>query len=143
MERHLDLINLENVIIKIEKSLSYCHSKKIQSDPELLLELKASAIQAFEVAYEVSWKMLKRFLMMTEADPKEIELISFSDLIRLSCSRGLLKSELRVWKKFRESRCVTSHTYNQEKAEQVFKEIPLFLKEIKFLLKELRKRVKK
>ncbi|MCX7343179.1 MAG: nucleotidyltransferase, partial [Proteobacteria bacterium] len=35
----------------------------------------------------------------------------------------------------------TSHTYNEEKAEVVFENIPLFLREAEYLLKVLKEKI--
>jgi uncharacterized protein with HEPN domain len=55
----------------------------------------------------------------------------------------LVQLELDRWKEFRNSRNLTSHTYNQEKAKDVFDVIPDFLKEVKFLCNEIEKRQKR
>lgn len=70
-------------------------------------------------------------------NPAELEDLSFVDLIREACDRGLLLSDLVAWKRYRQERGTTSHTYEQEKACEIFEEIPEFLKEAKYLLEQL------
>lgn len=138
----LDLSSLEKAIFQLEDSLRYFHTEAVQEDERLKLHMRAAAIQAFEFTYELSWKMIKRYLEMTEPDPTEIDHMSFPNFIRTACERGLLLSDVSVWKKFREERSITSHTYNQQKAIEVFEKIPEFLKEAKFLYAQLKDRSK-
>lgn len=138
---NLNLSALTKSIHQLEQSLVYYHSDIIQQDEGLIQHLRAAAIQAFEFTYDLSWKMLKRYLVLTDPNPHEIEEMSFSDLIRTGCERGLLQSEVSVWKGFRQDRSVTSHTYDDVKAQEVFEHVPLFLNEAKKLLLTLQERL--
>lgn len=137
----LNLSALIKAINQLEESLVYYHSDLVQQHAGLIQHMRAAAIQAFEFTYELTWKMLKRYLVLTEPNPHEIEEMSFSDLIRTGCERGLLQSELSLWKSFRQDRSVTSHTYDDLKAQEVFEHIPLFLKEAQNLLSTLQTRL--
>ena len=143
LDMKLDVSQLEKAIIQLEESLSLYKSDHVLKVPELQIHLMAASIQAFEFTYELSWKMLKRYLEMTEPNPDGIDEMSFSDLIRTGCEKGLLKSDLAVWKQYREKRSITSHTYNQDKAIEVFKQIPAFLDDAKYLLNKLQTRISK
>ncbi len=79
---------------------------------------------------------------MAAPTPDDIDGMSFQDLIRTGNEQGLLLSDWEEWKKYRQSRTDTSHTYNEEKALLVIEKIPAFLDEARFLLKQLRKRTK-
>ena len=136
----LDFSSFEKAIFQLENSLEYYDSDLVQKDPQLMLHMRAAAIQAFEYTYELAWKMLKRYLEMTEPNPAEIDQMSFPDLIRLGCERGLLLSDVSVWKIYRKERGTTSHTYNLKKALEVFAKLPAFTQEAKFLLDNLQKR---
>ena len=139
----LDLSAFKKGIAQLGSSLVYFHSDVVQQDPGLVVHMRAAAIQAFEFTYELSWKMLKRYLELSEANPQEIDGMSFPDLIRIGCERGLLLSELKVWKEFRRERSITSHTYDESKATDIFNNIPLFLSEAKYLLAKLEERTVK
>lgn len=136
----LDLTSLENAIVQLEEALEYCHSDLAKNDPRLARHLRAAAIQAFEFTYELSFKMLKRFLEGTEANPAAIGDLSFKGIIRYGFEKGLVKRETKEWEIFRQDRGTTSHAYNEEKAQDVFESIPDFLEEAKFLLAQLQKR---
>jgi nucleotidyltransferase substrate binding protein (TIGR01987 family) len=142
MSLNLDLSSFQSAIAQLENSLEYYYSEKVQEDPGLVLQLRAAAIQAFEFTYELSWKMLKRYLELTEPNPEEIDKMSFFDLIRTGSERALLLSEVKIWKGFRKERGTTSHTYDQKKAIVVFEQIPRFLEEAKYLFDKLHERTR-
>lgn len=84
--------------------------------------------------------MIKRFLEETEPNPEDFEAMDFSSLIRTANERGLIKSDITVWRKYREYSGTTSHAYSEDKAELVFDCIPGFLEDAKALLSEIQKR---
>lgn len=139
----LDLSSLHKAVAQLEDALKYCESEPVRKDPRLGLHLRAGAIQAFEFTYELTVKMLRRFLESTESNPAAVGDLSFNDLIRLGSQRGLLGAELADWQEFRKDRGTTSHTYDNEKAEDVFNSIPAFLTEARFLLAQIEMRQKK
>uniref|UniRef100_UPI00187D3349 nucleotidyltransferase substrate binding protein n=1 Tax=Candidatus Magnetaquicoccus inordinatus TaxID=2496818 RepID=UPI00187D3349 len=65
----------------------------------------------------------------------------FPDLIRTGNEYGLLLGNWTDWKKYRECRGKTSHTYDEMIAIDVVQYIPAFLKEAQFLLEQLQKRI--
>ena len=105
--------------------------------------LRDGVIQRFEYTYELSWKMLKRFIELTAADPEAIDRMSFPELIRTGSELGLLRSGWDKWQDFRKSRGTTSHIYDEIKAQQVFSIIPAFLDESVYLLAQLQQRMVK
>jgi nucleotidyltransferase substrate binding protein (TIGR01987 family) len=136
----LDLSSMEKAISQMEEALVYCNSDLGKNDVKLAKHLRAAAIQAFEFSYELCYKMIKRYLEISEGSPTAIDKMEFNEIIRTAYERGLLRSELSVWKEFRKERGTTSHTYNEEKAKEVFDDIPAFLLDAKHLLAELQQR---
>lgn len=106
-------------------------------------QIRDGLIQRFEFTYELSHKMLKRFLEHTSANASQFDTMSFSELIRTANERGLLKGDWTDWRLYREMRNLTSHTYKQEVAIRVVKDIPKFLAESEFLLAQLTKHIDK
>lgn len=100
--------------------------------------VRDACIQRFEYTYELAHKMLKRFLEGTSANPDEFDNMAFQDLIRSGNERGLLRSDWSRWKEYRRARGTTSHTYDEEKAREVFSIVPDFLLEARFLRDRLR-----
>ena len=136
----LDFSPLGNAVAQLDKSLAYVHSPAALADPGLREQLRNSVIQCFEFTYELSWKMLKRYLEETEANPAEIDIGTFQNLIRLGNERALLRSDWYQWKTYRQARTESSHTYDAAKAEAVFAVAPDFLAEARALLDELSRR---
>ena len=136
----LDYTPLGNAIAQLKKSLAYAHSPAAMADPGLREQMRNSVIQCFEFTYELSWKMLKRYLEETEPDPSEIDVSTFQNLIRLGNERALLRSDWRQWKLYRQARTDSSHTYDAAKAEAVFAVAPDFLVEARHLLDALTRR---
>ena len=136
----LDFSPLAQAVAQLEKSLGYANSPAALADPGLREQLRNSVIQCFEFTYELSWKMLKRYLEATEASPATLDLATFQSLIRLGNERGLLRSDWTTWRTYRQARTDSSHTYDAAKAEAVFGIAPDFLQEAQALLAQLRAR---
>lgn len=100
-------------------------------------QIRDGLIQRFEFTYEISHKMLKRFLMATAASPAEFSDMSFQDLIRTGNEHNLLLGSWPEWRKYRDMRAKTSHTYDEDVALLVVSAIPEFLTEAKHLLQRL------
>jgi Nucleotidyltransferase substrate binding protein like len=74
------------------------------------------------------------------ASTDEIERMPFADLIRAANAQGLLRGDWPAWRRFREMRARTSHTYDANVASQVTAAIPAFLEEAEHLYAELQRR---
>jgi hypothetical protein len=85
--------------------------------------------------------MLRRYLREAVASPDEIERMPFADLIRTGNVHGLLRGDWPAWRRFREMRARTSHTYDAKVAAQIASAIPAFLEEAEHLCAELRRRL--
>ena len=104
-------------------------------------QIRDGLIQRFELTYELSHKLLRRYLKETTASPDEIERMPFADLIRTGNAQGLLGSNWQAWRRFREMRASTSHTYDARVALRVAAAIAAFLEEAEHLYAELRRRL--
>ncbi len=123
----LDLTSLSSAIAQLTAGLA-------QADADRSDELaRDGVIQRFEYTYELSWKMLRRHLEQTAADPAALDAMSFQKLIRTGAEQGLLRSGLGTRKHFRRVRGVTSLLYDSEKAAEVYAVVPTFLEEVRFL----------
>ncbi len=106
------------------------------------IQIRDGLVQRFEFTYELSHKMLKRYLELISPNPSEFDQLAFADLIRSANEQGLLSRDWPVWKGFREMRGPTSHAYDEAIAMKVIGGIPEFLQEAKFLLNQLRMRIR-
>jgi nucleotidyltransferase substrate binding protein (TIGR01987 family) len=131
----LDITSLDNAVRRLREG-----STRYEREPADE-QIRDGLIQRFEFTYELSHKMLRRYLREVAASPDEIEGLAFADLIRTGSAQGLLRSDWPVWRRFREMRARTSHTYDAEVASQVVSAIPAFLRETEHLYAELQRRL--
>ncbi len=103
--------------------------------------LRDGLIQRFTFSYELSHRMLRRYLRMVAASPDAFDQMPFPDLIRTDNEQGLLRGDWPVWRRYRDMRARTSHTYSAAIAEQVVACIPDFLADALFLRDELQRRL--
>lgn len=123
----LELTPLERAISRLQEG--WVRYQKDISDTQI----RDGLIQRFAFTYEISHRMLKRFLEATSPNPAEFDNMSFQGLIRSGNERGLLLGDWSEWRKYREMRSKTSHTYDEGVALQVVDGIPRFLKEVAHL----------
>ncbi len=129
------LLPFENTIQRLEEGLA--RYQKDTSDDQI----RDGLIQRFEFTYELSHKVLKRYLIYTSANPEQYDEMTFQDQIRSANQQGLLKGSWPEWKTYRQMRGTTSHTYNEELAIAVVEIIPKFIAEVKYLHKSLKERL--
>ncbi|MFC1585616.1 nucleotidyltransferase substrate binding protein [Fibrobacterota bacterium] len=127
------LDSLQKAINSLERAI--VRTREVPGDKEL----RDAVIQRFECTYELAWKMLKRTLEHESPNPSEIDRLSFPDLMREGAERGII-ADVEVWLEYRDQRNITSHTYDDKKAESVYKSAVVFFDDVKKLLKELKNR---
>ena len=103
-------------------------------------QIRDGLVQRFEFTYQISHKLLKRYLESASANPEQFDVMPFSDLIRSANEQGLLQGDWPRWRAYREMRSKTSHTYDEATATEVVRGIPAFLEEARFLLGQLQER---
>ena len=130
----LDPTSLGNAVERLREGLLR-HQREPKDE-----QVRDGLIQRFEFTYELSHRMLKRYLKENAGSPDEVELMPFADLIRAGNVQGLLRGDWPAWRRFREMRTRTSHTYDAKAAAQVVAAIPAFLQEAEHLLAELQRR---
>jgi nucleotidyltransferase substrate binding protein (TIGR01987 family) len=131
----LDTTSLGNAVRRLREGLT-----RYERDPADE-QIRDGLIQRFEFTYELSHKTLRRYLKESAASPDEIERLAFADLIRAGNAQGLLQCEWPAWRRFREMRARTSHTYDARVASQVASVIPEFLEEAERFYAELQRRL--
>ena len=137
---NLDLSALENAVAQLEEGLVLYDSDIVLQHPEIRNQMRAGAIQAFEFTYELSVRMIQRYLEQVSANPAEVDRLEFRSLIRRASEQRLLRSDLSAWMEHRRNRGLTSHVYNEAMAERVFQAAQDFLGEVRHLLRELQER---
>ncbi len=130
----LELTPLVNAVTRLEEGIDGYERDKTQT------LIRDGLVQRFEFTYEISYKMLKRYLEQVAPNPKEYDNMPFPDLIRSGNEQGLLLGDWPKWKTYRDMRAKTSHTYDEKIALEVVAEIPAFLEEARYLCDRLKQR---
>jgi nucleotidyltransferase substrate binding protein (TIGR01987 family) len=108
-------------------------SEKVQNT------LVAGVIQNFEFVYELCIKMIRRQLELEAASPNEVDTLNFRNLLRAAGEKGMV-DDVSAWFTYRELRNITSHTYDHEKAKQVWQRTLVFIDDARLLLQRLEAR---
>jgi nucleotidyltransferase substrate binding protein (TIGR01987 family) len=140
-EYSLDLSSLRDAVQSLEDSIEVvsasewfaAQSEKVQNT------LVAGVIQNFEVVYELCIKMIRRQLELEAASPNEVDTLNFRNLLRAAGEKGMV-DDVSAWFTYRELRNITSHTYDHEKAKQVWQRTLVFIDDARLLLQRLEAR---
>ncbi len=135
----LNLSSLESAINELEYFLNSYDSKEHQGDPKIV---RIAAIKAFEFTYELTFKMMERYLRESAASVDDFKSATFKLIIRKAYAASITSKAIEEWEEFRENRNKTSHTYKEKIAIEVFEKIPAFLEEARYILKQLKERIK-
>lgn len=130
----LDLTPLAKALARLSEGLARYRADTTDT------QVRDGLVQRFEFSYEISHKMLKRYLEQASATPAAIDALPFADLIRTASEQGLLLGSWPEWKGYREMRSRTSHAYDEAVAVEVVAGIPAFLAEAQYLLQQLQGR---
>ena len=134
----LDLTPLRQSLSSLEDGLDVVRDLawfQQQSD-KVRHTLIAGVIQNFEFVYEISTKMLRRRLEMDALNPSEVDFANFRDVLRIAAEKGLIDN-VQDWFGYRQLRNITTHTYDHQKAQQVFQGTQAFMMDARRLLARL------
>lgn len=131
MRQVWDLSPLERAVSSLKRGLE--RAEKNLDDEEL----RDACIQRFELTYELCWKMLRRYLAADAPADSTVRESGYRDLIRLGARRGLIVNP-QAWFTYRTMRNLTSHTYNPQKAKEIFTSLAAFLGDAQALLNALK-----
>ncbi|WNE41582.1 MAG: hypothetical protein AM1032_000322 [Mycoplasmataceae bacterium] len=122
-------------LINMEKALNGILKDSKNKEGDAYQTYKMAAVQAFEVAYEISWKTMKRVLKKYS-----IELHYSKDVFRESVKAGLINNPEK-WFKFLEKRNETTHSYDSDILEDIFEILPEFNEELNYLISKLKEKI--
>ncbi|MFW6348473.1 MAG: nucleotidyltransferase substrate binding protein [Cyclonatronaceae bacterium] len=109
---------LEEAIHTINKDYESNDVGEISEDAFLDDIIKEGCIQRFEYTHELAWKVMKDYL----AEVGGLKIYGSKDATREAFSTELI-SNGEVWMDMIKSRNLTSHTYNEDTAQQIFFDI--------------------
>jgi nucleotidyltransferase substrate binding protein (TIGR01987 family) len=100
----LDISALVNAVERLPEGLER-HRREPDDD-----QLRDGLIQRFEFTYELSHRMLRRYLRQVAASPDTFSQMPFQDMIRSANEHGMLLGDWPAWRRYRDMRARTSHT---------------------------------
>ena len=118
-------------------------SKALQRFSEALAEDQSNplaidgSIQRFEFCFELGWKLLKKVLM----DSEGVEVLSPKKALQFAYKIGWIEDE-QAWLNMLNNRNLTSHTYREDFAQEIYSQLPQHLKnmqQLKHCLEEILK----
>ncbi|MCD4830702.1 MAG: nucleotidyltransferase substrate binding protein [Anaerohalosphaeraceae bacterium] len=128
----LELISLRKAIDSLSESLKW-YQKNADDVPADIL--RDSVIQRFEYTYELSWKMINRWLQINLGSTY-VDGISRRELFRYAAENHLINDPVK-WFSYHEARNQTSHVYDEAVAEGVFSVVADFLRDAELAYKQI------
>ena len=124
----------ELILIPLKKAIASLERALQQPKDEFTRD---AVIQRFECTYELSWKMLKKYMA------KETGTVEFNikSLYREAGRQSLIES-VENWFAYHAGRDLTSHTYNEATAEETYQIAQQFLTDAQQLLDILEEKCK-
>lgn len=123
------------ILSPLQKALSSLKLALAQPKDEFVRD---AVIQRFEYTYELSWKLLKRYLEESLGSAT-VDAFSRKDLFRVGGEQGLI-DDVEVWFAYHRARNETSHTYDEKMAEQIYAVARRFADDAEKLLMALEQR---
>lgn len=109
-------VKIELRLEKLKKALSRLENIAFEPIDKNRANVDAT-IQRFEFTIELFWNLLKAVL-----EEKGIEAQFPKDVMRESYKGGLINDE-KIWLQMLQDRNSTSHTYNEELADEIYKRV--------------------
>ncbi len=100
--------------------------------------IRAGVVKHFEITYELSWKLMARWLN-TNVASDTADGVTRRQLYRLSAANKLI-SDVDRWMRHHDARNATSHIYDRKRAQQVHEPVRGFTHDARQLLKVLEAR---
>jgi nucleotidyltransferase substrate binding protein (TIGR01987 family) len=112
------LLKLEEGVAQIREHYGIDENGKVDKDEFLDDIIKEGLIQRFEYTHELAWNVMKDFL----GNAGNTNIFGSKDATREAFAAGLIMNG-DVWMDMIKSRNKTSHTYNEETADEIFMKI--------------------
>ena len=131
----IDTKSFENAINSLNEILQR-YSREYKD-----IAIRDAVIQRFEYTYSLALKMIKRFFALSAFEKENLDGMTFNEMIRTANRMNILRSNLEKWDIYRQKRNLTSHTYDENIAQDVITIIPDFKTEAEFLLEKIKERL--
>ena len=111
--------NFKAVFRKLSEAIIMINRNLISKENEILTELiKEGIIQKFEYTHELAWNLMKDFLSSKGIS----SIIGSRDATREAFSAKIIEDG-HTWMDMIKSRNLTSHTYNEDTANEIYSKI--------------------
>lgn len=135
----LDLSSLQKAVGSLERSIGVANAQiKGAVDTAVEEVIRAGVIQNFEFTYELCIKFIKRWIE-TNMSAVSADTLTFKEIVRMAAESQLIH-DVDDWLEYRDARNETSHTYDNDKADDVYNIALNFAKDAKQLLLTLEKK---
>ena len=131
----LDLTTLQSALQTLKEAI-ILYDQQEHNIP-LKDALRDSVIQRFEYTYELSWKLIQRWIELN-INPELAEAWSRKDLYRIAAQKALIKDP-NIWFQYHQARNVAAHAYNQTNAQIALEAARKCVEDIEYLLAKLSK----
>ncbi|MCF6267885.1 MAG: nucleotidyltransferase substrate binding protein [Desulfuromusa sp.] len=135
----LQLDSLQMSVEALERSLHASTEESEGLSDALCETLRAGVIQNFEVAYELSWKFIQRWIRTNKTPEDADHPRTRKELFRMAARYGLIADPL-PWFEYGDARNLTSHTYDAKRAAAVYTVASRFARDARDLLHRLEER---
>ncbi|HUU03301.1 MAG TPA: nucleotidyltransferase substrate binding protein [Myxococcota bacterium] len=134
----LDLEGLEKTVASLRDAVAVAGDEQFMASLDEVKRdvIRAGVIQNFEFTYELGCKFIKRWLALN-AGPEAADPLTRRDLFRLAARHGLIDDPPK-WFEYADARNITSHTYNRQTAERVYRLAIEFSRDVQLLLAKLK-----
>jgi len=134
----LDLESLRKAVKSFDALIAKTSDESFMSglDDVTRFGLKAGVIQNFEFTYELCWKFLQRWIRANISPEDSDHPRTRKELFRMAARYGLIDDPV-PWFGYGDARNLTSHTYSESIAEEVYMAALKFIKDAGTLLARL------
>ena len=136
----LELTQLRDSLQALTESLAVSEDEARMGEFSTAVQeaIRSGVIKQFEITYELSWKLMKRWLN-TQVAPGIADSVSRRQLFRLAAERRLI-ADVDVWAQHHEARNLTAHIYDRKIADEVYRATREFVHDARYLLNALETR---
>lgn len=100
--------------------------------------VRDSVVKRFEYSYELAWKLLQRALE-EDLGSTAVDGLPRRELFRIGAEKQII-ADVVPWFEYHRLRNLSSHTYNEEIAEEMYKAAGRFAVDARLLLRNLEAR---
>ena len=112
----IDMSFLHKALSQLREAIGFWQA--LDATDPLKPHLRSAVIQSFEFTYELAIRSTRRVLIERAESADLVRDLGFNDLLRRAMDAGL-PMPLDVWRRWRDMRNTTSHSYNEARALEV------------------------